>query len=250
MREFILGTNTDYPFVLFSATHYLWIIIPIVVICFMHKYRDKLYNLSCKTKRRISLMFVIFMLLNIEFYHLSKVIYGAYDWKVHLPFHFCFISGYLFMYAVLFKKKGLYKITYFLAYMGTIPTMLMPDLKESFDSFIFYSSFISHHVFMIGIMFIYYAYNFKIDFRDMINTFKLANVIFGVMFIFNMIFGTNYIMQKELPNHVLELLPFLYNFNYPIIVLELTGIIVMFIAYIPIYFNKQKQNDIHSLEYN
>ena len=56
-----------------------------------------------------------------------------------------------------------------------------------------------------------------------------------------MIFGTNYIMQNSLPEFIMNLYPFLYYFNYPIILLEAVGLSVMFVAYIPIYLkNKEK----------
>ncbi|MDD3391941.1 MAG: YwaF family protein [Bacilli bacterium] len=244
MKNFLLGLNNNYPFVFYNLTHYIWIIIPIIGLYLMHQNRDKLYNINFKTKRRIVLSIISIMFLNMTIYYLPKIVYGVYDWKIDLPFHFCFIANYLFMYAVLFKNNNLYKIIYFLVFMGTIPTMLFPDLLESFDSFIFYHSFFSHHFFLLGVIFVYYAYDINITFDDMTKAFKFANAIFIIMFVFNNLFGTNYIMQKELPTHILELMPFLYEINYPIIILEATGIITLFIAYIPIYFNNRAKTNV------
>ena len=61
------------------------------------------------------------------------------------------------------------------------------------------------------------------------------------MAIFNFIFKTNYIMSNSFPPHVLDLFPFLSKVDYPFIILELVAILMLFIAYLPIYLkNKRK----------
>ena len=89
-------------------------------------------------------------------------------------------------------------------------------------------------------MFVYYMDRVKIEKKDILKTLLWSNAIFVSMIIFNAIFKTNYIMSQELPEHVINLYPFLEKINYPIVILELTGMVVMLLAYIPVHFRNKE----------
>ena len=127
-----------------------------------------------------------------------------------------------------------------MAFVGPIPAIVLPDLASSFDAFLFYQQVISHHVFLLSSLFIFYAYQIKITKNDLIKSLILSTSIFIVMFIFNNIFQTNYIMQNALPAHVIKTLPFIKNINFPIFWLVSTGMIMLIIAYVPIWLEKDK----------
>lgn len=243
MREFFVDDVAGIPFTLFGWVHFLCIAVTIVAIFYIYINRNRIVNLNYKIKNKIKIFIVALMFINMKLYYIPLLIYGRYDWTNHLPLHFCFISGYLFMFALFTNNRKLYKITYFFAFMGPIPAILWPDpaMKSSFDSFIFYQYFISHHFFLVADLFIFYAYDYQIKVRDMFRAFVVANSIFITMAVFNMIFKTNYIMSSTLPPHVIKLFPFLKHIHYPFVILEVTGIVIIALAYIPAYFrNKEK----------
>lgn len=238
MKEFFLDEKIGIPFKMFGWVHFLCIGLLILGLFLVFHYRKQLHDLKPKSKRKIKIIMAVIMFLNMCIYYGSYLYYGVYDWHVHLPLHFCFISGNLFMLAMVFNSKKLYKITYFFALMGPLPAVIWPDLKSSFDYFVFYQYFISHHLFIIFSMWVYCMDQPEMNIKDVIKAGVVANLIFLIMFIFNQIFGTNYVMSNSLPEQVLELYPFLTHINYPVIVLEITGIFVLAIGYIPIYFSK------------
>jgi uncharacterized membrane protein YwaF len=123
VREFFLDEISGIPFELFGITHFLCIFVTIIGIFLVYTNRNKIYKLPYNIKKRIKLFIVLTMFINMKLYYIPLMIYGRYDWQNHLPLHFCFISGYLFMYALLFSKPKLYKIVYFFAYMGPIPAI-------------------------------------------------------------------------------------------------------------------------------
>lgn len=250
VREFFLDEISGIPFELFGITHFLCIFVTIIGIFLVYTNRNKIYKLPYNIKKRIKLFIVLTMFINMKLYYIPLMIYGRYDWQNHLPLHFCFISGYLFMYALLFSKPKLYKIVYFFAYMGPIPAILWPDpgVKSSFDSFLFYQFFMSHHFFLVANLFVFYCQDYALKYKDVIKSFVVANCIFIVMAIFNMIFKTNYIMSNELPPHVVELFPFLEKIDYPFIVLEFTALVIINIAYIPIYLRNKEKKENNSLQ--
>lgn len=231
------------PFKLFGLVHIALFIITIFGMILVFKNRLKLYQINEKLKRKISIFIVVFMALNMIIYYLSKVYFGVYNWKVHLPLHLCFISGILFMIAIATKNRRLYKITYFMAFIGPLPAIIWPELYKTFDSFIFYHYIISHHFFLIANMFIYCSYDVDINKDDIVNTFLFVNIVFIVMIIFNNIFGTNYIMSSSLPQYMIDLYPILEYINYPAIFLEIIGILIVTLAYIPVWYNNKLNGD-------
>ena len=228
MKEFFLDENIKMPFILFGKIHIGCILILILSLFIIYLSRNKIKKIDSYKKRNIKIIMFIILSGNMLLYYGSYIYYGVYDWKVHLPLHFCFISGILFMIYLLNNKKNLYKIIFPLTFIGPLPAIFYPDLTSSFDYFVFYQYFISHHLLMIFSYFILYLDDFTIEFKDTIKTFILANIIFISMFIFNNIFNTNYIMSKKLPDFILNLYPFLRNI-WPPIILEITGIVVLFL---------------------
>ena len=251
MREFFVDDIAGIPFHLFGWVHFLCIAATIVGLFYIYINRNKLSYLSNNVKTKIKLLIIGIMFINMKLYYIPLIIYGRYDWTNHLPLHFCFISGYLFMFALLTNNRKLYKLTYFFAFMGPIPAILWPnsDIKSSFESFLFYQYIISHHFFLIANMFVFYAYSYKFNIRDLQKAFLVANFIFVTMAIFNFVFKTNYIMSDSLPPHIIQLFPFLSKIDHPFIVLEITGMIIMLIAYIPIYFRNKEKTENNSLQH-
>lgn len=234
MKKFFLNQNTYIPFKIGGIIHIGCILIVVLALYLIFKNRKNIEKI--KNKKTIKVIMCIIMYLNMFIYYFSYAYYGVYNWKLDLPFHFCFISGILFMIYLILGNEKIYKLVYFFSLMGPLPAILFPDITTSFDSYIFYQYFISHHLFIIFNLFVFYLDNVYIEKRDIINAMLYANIIFGIMFIFNNIFGTNYIMSQSLPEHVLNLMPILRTINNPFIILELTAIIIALIAYIPASF--------------
>ncbi len=241
MREFFLDEEIKIPFILFGKTHIGCIIIGLTGLLLIYLLRNQIKKIDKKKHRLIKYTMFIILFGNMAIYYGSYLYYGVYNWKVHLPLHFCFIAGILFMIYLLTGKRKLYKIIFPLTFIGPLPAIFYPELTSSFDHFLFYQYFISHHLLMIFSYFILYLEDFTITLKDTIKTFITANLIFLIMSIFNMIFKTNYIMSGGLPNFLTELYPFL-NHIFPPIVLETVGIIVLFLISLLTHIKNKEDN--------
>lgn len=135
------------------------------------------------------------------------------------------------MYAILFEKDNLLKITLFLSFIGPIPAILWPDLPSTFDDFNFWKYFISHHVFICISFFSYYALNYKIELKDIIKAFLFANSLILIMMPFNHIFNMNYIYSSEIPSNIVAMYPWVEKFP-PFLVIEITGIVIAFVLFL------------------
>ncbi len=240
MKEFFGLVPGIFHFHLFGFWHIVMSVATLLAIFLIYHNREKLRKWKYHDKEA-RYFIAIFMFLNMVIYYVPMIIMGTWDWHVHLPLHLCFISGGLFMITMITENRKLYKLTYFLSFLGPLPAILFPDLTCGPDRFIFWQFFISHHFFLVASLYTLYVLDYKIEKRDLPRAFLGALCIFGIMFVFNLIFGTNYIMMNKLPDHMLKLFPFLVWFDHPMIWLMGTGILVCFLAYLPVYFWNKKQ---------
>lgn len=241
MREFFVDEIPGMTFTLFGPIHIALIFILVLGLFLIYEYRHEIKNLSDKTKSMIKYGLILVLYLNMFIYYNGYSYYGIYTWKNHLPIHFCYISSFSFMIALLLNKKNWLNVIYFFTFIGPLPAIIWPKMVSSFDTFIFYQWIISHHVFLLGSFFLYYMYDLEIGKRDFCKVIVLANLVFIFATIFNYLFDTNYIFSNEIPEYIFKLYPFLRHFNYPIILLEITGIIMALIASIPILLKRKDQ---------
>lgn len=181
--------------------------------------------------------------INMAIYYINYIVQGAYNWKVHLPLHLCFITGYLFMYILVTNNKKLYKIVYFFTFVGPLPAIIWPDIKFGPDHFVFYQFIISHNVLLLTSLYCLFVLDYDVEKSDIPKAFLWGNGLMVVMFCFNSIFHTNYIMMNKLPDHIIEMYPFVTKIGCPILWLELVAILSLCASYIPaaiIHLKKEK----------
>ena len=242
MREFFVNEEIGIPFHKFDLTHICLLVLLAIILFIIYKKRNDLPNI--KHKKRLKVIFSIILITNMCILYGSYIYYGVWDFRMHLPLHLCFITGNLYAIAAIFDLKELYKWVYFLVFVGPLSAIIWPDNTSCFDNYLWYHYIISHHGLFIFSFITYYMDKVKIEKRDLLNALLVGNIIFVSMAIFNDIFGTTYIMTTELPKHMLDLYPFLQNIKYPMLILELLGIVVFAIACIPVYFrNKELESN-------
>lgn len=230
IREFF---RNDHPFVAykpFGFIHIICILFVVLTLILIYINRNKISNLKEKTKRKILVVTATIMLINMIIYNIAPHIFGYFNYKIHLPFQLCFISGYMFMYGIFFKNENILKITFFLSFIGPIPAILWPDLPSTFDDFNFWKYFISHHIFICASFFSYYALNYKITKKDLLNVIIVTQLMILIMMPFNIIFDMNYIYSSEIPSNIVEMYPFLKHI-IPIFAIETIGFLIFTLLY-------------------
>ena len=227
-----------FKFNLFSEIHIACIAFVIISIFCIFKFKDELIKFG--NYRKIQIGMAIIMFLNFVIYYGSKINLGIYDWKIHLPLHFCFITGFMFMYILLTNNKNdFYRIIYFCTFIGPIPAILLPDITQSFNRYIFWQFFISHHIMLIFSVYSLVIFRYRVSKKDIFLTYIVGHIFIILINILNNTCGTNYVMLTNLPNHIYELFPFT-KYLFPIIWLEIAGIISLTIAYFPAYLVNKK----------
>lgn len=172
------------------------------------------------------------LFLNMAVYYISEILMGTYTYTRHLPLHFCYVGGFTFMYILVTNKKDLFKIIYFFSFAGPLPAIIFPDLIVGPDRFMFWQWYISHLFFVMCSLYCIFVLKWEVTIKDMFKSILYANIVFGSVFIFNLIFKTNYIMTEKLPDYIIGLFPFIKYFNFPILWLEIAGFLSVVVAYL------------------
>ncbi len=221
--------TTGVPFVVFGPLHLFLLAFVIIGIFLIYHFRKTLRKF--KYNYLLRYLFAAVLFANMTIYYGSMMVMGTYDVKKHLPLEFCFITGYLFMYLLITQNRKMYRVIYFFTIMGPLPAMLWPNLSGSYDRFIFYQFFISHHVMMLMSFYTLIVFEYRVSAKDTFRAFGWSLALFGSVYCINLTFGTNYIMQNKLPDTVLNLYPFLRSFDVPIFWLVLCGAVCLAFAF-------------------
>lgn len=241
MNNFFSLDQCYFHFTLFGGIHIISTLITLFAIFLIYKNKEQLrkwkYHDTFMRYFIASTMFI-----NMLIYYGYKVIDGSWTYMEHLPLHFCYISGYLFMLTMFTKNKKLFKYVYFFSFAGPFPAMILPDLVCSVDRFIFYQWFISHHFFTISAVYVLFVLKWKVEKKDALKAIIAANIIFITIFLFNLVFDTNYIMTEQLPEYIIRLFPFITLIDFPTVWLEIVGILSIAVAYIPVHILNKKKN--------
>ena len=226
LKEFFIDKNIKYPFKLFGKAHLYLLFFLILIIYIIIKHKKELNNIKPKTKKIITNIFAVILLMNMIILYCSSFYYHNFDYHTMLPIHLCYLSNYFYIYVIIFKKTKLLKFCYLLGFLGPIPAIIFFDVPSVFESFNFY--IISHHIFLIMTIITFYFYPKNITIKDNIKLFMILNILYFLINIFNQYFNTNYFFTNGIPNFILNLIPLIKLFPYAII-LEFMIILLMFI---------------------
>lgn len=235
MAEFFIGTYNRLE--LFGPLHIaisaFFVLLYIGVMVFRRQLRKFGHF------RTIRYIAATLLLANMMIHYLSRIICGIWRFDTDLPLHLCFIANFFMIYILYTDNKvGLYRVIYFFTFIGPLPAMIWPDLNSSYDSYIFYQFIISHHIMLLISLYSLCVLQYETKVRYSLHTLLFGNIGIGAVMLFNIHFGTNYIMMAELPGQLYEIYPFL-SLLPPLVWLELVGIAAIYASCIPMVLVKK-----------
>lgn len=229
MAEFFIGTNNRLE--LFGPLHIAISSVFVLLYIAVFVFRKQLRRFGHFKAMRYAA--ATLLLANMLIHYISRLAYGIWSFETDLPLHLCFVANF-FMIFILYSnnKGGLYRVIYFFTFIGPLPAMIWPDLNSSYDSYIFYQFIISHHIMLLISIYSLCVLQYETKVRYSLHTLLFGNIGIGAVMLFNMHFGTNYIMMAELPAQLYEIYPFL-DILPPLVWLELVGIAAIYASCIP-----------------
>lgn len=224
------GINT------FSIIHLLIIVGTMFIISLIYIFRERLK--TYENKEIIAKILVSVLFLNMLIYYIGRILTKQWTVLSDLPFQYCFISGYLFMYMIWFKKEKLFNFLYFGVFICTLVVVIWQK-PLSITQYKLYHSIISHHLLLIALMYTLFVLEYKVDFSGYYKSFIYSTSVFIFALTVNKIIGSNYMFSKTFPDFMFDLYPFLKTINFPAIFMFIIAVLFGLIAYIPVYFNKR-----------
>lgn len=100
--------TTGAEFRVFGPLHIAQLTFVLLGIVLIYVFRDRLRRFGHEVL--IRWLFAGILFTNMTVYYGSKIIMGTYSWRKHLPFEFCFITGYIFMYILLSQNQKLWRV--------------------------------------------------------------------------------------------------------------------------------------------
>lgn len=211
-----------------SIEYFIITLLTFLIIIFVYKFRDKLKKIFKEDRIRNIMGFIL--LTNIIIYQLSKGFSGQFRYVELLPIHLCHITNLAMSYMLLTNKKDMFKYLFYFVMIGPLPSVLIPEIAFSYDRIGFWGFIISHNIILIFTFILLFVYDYKVTKKVRKKTVGLILFIYFVLFLFNTFYGTNYLFQSSLPEHLYRIFPFIKYFDYPLILTLVVLILFVFVA--------------------
>ena len=137
--------------------------------------------------------------------YLNRYINGTISLSVDLPFHICNYVLFMSILALYNKNKYLFNFCYFNAFSGALMANITPDLDGVTGNLGVFFFFLHHFLIIINVIWMIYAFDMVPDFKGIISTVVLLNIIAVPVALVNSLicklgFGyANYMYLREPP---------------------------------------------------
>ena len=233
--KYYFSMDRKFELTFFGPLHLLLILVTILSIVLIYQYRNNL-----KQYKFIKNILSGILFLNMVIFILGAIFTGNFSIYKHLPIHYCYITGFLFMYMLFKEKKEWFNFLYYAIFFCTITVIIFQDPGITYDRYEFILLVISHHFLLISSFYTLYVLEYpvgKIGYR----TFFIYTLItYLSVFIINKLIGTDYIFNTRFPDFVYQYFPFI-KYLPPLIWLILLSVPLLYLAYIPIKNNNVKR---------
>lgn len=226
--KYYFGSTSNMKLPFFGPIHLILIISTILIIIGIYKYKDKL-----KKFKYIKGIIIGILFLNMIVFILGAILTGNFDIQLHIPIHYCYITGFIFMYMLLKDRKKWFNTLYYAIFFCTITVIIFQDPTVAYDRYQFILLIISHHFLLISSFYTLYVLEYPVNKKGYKSFIIYSVILYLSVFILNKIMETNYIFNSSFPNFVYEYFPFI-KYLPPLVWLILLSIPLLACAYIPI----------------
>jgi hypothetical integral membrane protein (TIGR02206 family) len=214
------GSNKEYDFHMFSASHFIILSIVIFVAVYMFIYRDKFKDKQWR-KAEIG---VAFSLILIELiYHLWMFVNGSWEVSHAIPLELCSISLVLTVLLLLTRKKVIYEVLLFTGLLGASQAFFTPLLNYDFPHFRFFHFFYTHLMIIWVPLYFTWIKGYRPTIWSIVKLFVFLNGTLPFIMLINKFVNGNYMFLSHKPESA-SLLAILGP--YPWYILSLEGLLI------------------------
>ena len=242
------GQGSTQEFSLFTPAHIIPIVLLLVALYFLYKYRDVIRNSKYETNIRYIIGFALIICDMSYYWRLASCPWLSNGPAEHLPIGVCAWSIIFSSYMIIGKSQKLFDIVYFWLLSGSLFALLTPTPLTFCGPtrFRYYQFWLEHTLGYIAIFYMIFVHRMRPNFRSIIRSYcTLMGLAIFAAWVNSMIPGANYLYmaRPESAPSILDILPPNYILRVSIIILVIS---LMFgLAYLPWYLKdkKEKQNN-------
>ena len=231
------GYSNEQDFFMGSIWHILPIILMIIAIMLIYKYRKQIRNYKYESRVRYILAFVMLLVEMSFFWRLLYVgTEGVYDTLLtYLPIQMCQWGLIISVFTIISKNRKLFSISYFITLLFASIALLYPlvILKTGPRYYRYYQFWLEHILPIISVFYLIFVHDMKPDYKGIYRTFLVTiPLALAAMVANSKIEGARYLyLTLNVP-----ILP--ENQIIRVIILSILAIGVYHLMYLPFYDEK------------
>jgi hypothetical integral membrane protein (TIGR02206 family) len=168
-------------------------------------------------------------------WHIWNLAVGQWNIQTMLPLHLCSVLVWVGALALVTRNYGIYEFMYFMGIAGALQALLTPDVGiYGFPHYRFWQTYISHGLIITAAIYMTVVEGFRPTWKSLGRVFIWMNVYMVVVFIVNTLIGSNYLFIAHKPPTA-SLLDVLPPWPYYIAYIEVIGLVMCLILYIPFF---------------
>ncbi|MBM3124797.1 MAG: TIGR02206 family membrane protein [Chloroflexi bacterium] len=222
---------TGPPFVLFGSAHLIAMTI-ITLVCLSNLYFRRIWG---KTEKKFARWFLATaIVVNETALHIWSAYWGIWDIQTMLPLHMCSLIIWLSAFMLVTRNYGIYELVYFLGIGGAMQAVLTPAdaAAYNFPHFRILQTFIAHGLLINTAVYMTLVEGFRPTLRSFKRVLIWTNIYMIPIFFLNLAIGSNYLFIAHKPDFP-TLLDLLWPWPWYILQLELLGLVIFGILYLP-----------------
>lgn len=237
MVDRLFGNGRLDLFVSFSATHLITIAIAVLGVVLMYLFRKQLQEERANKIVRYSL--IVGLLIGKIIWPSWRAAHGLLSPTEDLPLHLCNISGYLSLYVLFTRKKGIYDFLFYAGLLGASVAILTPDVRYNFPHITYWGYMIDHYSIVMTCWFLLVVEGWRPSNKSVQRTFLLLNALLVVTVFVNKWTGGNYMYVSHKPANP-TLLDVMGPYPWYLLSLEGVVLVVCSLIYLPFWLQDRK----------
>lgn len=213
-NEGFFGFSTTKDFYIGSLAHIIPILLAIIVIFIIYKYRNEIRNNQKLDNNIMSILTIVMMFAELSYWW--RIIYvGPESQTAHgllfkLPIQVCQWTLLITVCAMITKSKSLIGTSFFLTSIPTLLAIGYPIVlnKTGVSYFRYYQFWLEHLVPVISVYYMLFVHKYRIEFKHIIYALSVLTALFFVACKANKLIGPEYSFKYLYMNYMRKI-PFL-----------------------------------------
>ena len=241
MSKYFAYDYTGVPFVMFGTWHLVALLVIVLLNFGMLGFRKS----SAKTRTALRWTMAIVLWADESSWHIWNLYWGHWTVQTMLPLHICSILIWLAGFMLIFKIRPIYEFVYFIGIGGAMQALLTPDAGiYGFPHYRIFQTMISHGLLITSGIYMTTVEGFRPTWKSFWRVVIGVNIYAAVIFPINLLLGTDFLFINGKPATA-SILDFLPPWPYYLAYMELIGLAVFLLLYLPFIIRDMRAKSIN-----